>query len=376
MVTPHSWHPGSGCLNARWAAPVPLLPDELLSSWLARAALAQGCDPLVLTGDVWTGWRVWTMDPDRGLQRERLETLATVSGITVRAFDAAALRPFLVSVFGEPAESRPVLPWMLTAGSRNRVRHGGLQFCSACLAEDRHPYYRQAWRLAWHTTCHRHGVELLDCCPSCHAPIQPHRLLATDRHLAVCAICRADLRLATTTLARADALVFQTDADAAVATGTAHYGNLNLTVAEWFGLVRHLVQILHRVSEGKATGLSAMLKELGVDASTLEPTSTGLQFEMLPTAERAALLGPTLRLLGAGPDRLLAAAKEAGVSKQGLMAGGRSLPPVLESLANQLPSRSRASKKPSLSLTPAPRSRQSVMRMWARLLRRMQAESR
>lgn len=33
-----------------WALSVPLLPEESLSSWLVRAALRQGCDPLSLTG--------------------------------------------------------------------------------------------------------------------------------------------------------------------------------------------------------------------------------------------------------------------------------------------------------------------------------------
>lgn len=41
MAAAYTWHPGSDGVNPRWAVPVQLLPDEIVSSWLVRAALAQ-----------------------------------------------------------------------------------------------------------------------------------------------------------------------------------------------------------------------------------------------------------------------------------------------------------------------------------------------
>jgi len=38
MDTSYSWHSGTDRVAARWAVPVGLLPDELLSTWLTRAA--------------------------------------------------------------------------------------------------------------------------------------------------------------------------------------------------------------------------------------------------------------------------------------------------------------------------------------------------
>ena len=78
---------------ASWPINVALQEDESLSSWLSRAALENGCDPLVLTGNVWPKWRVWTTDIDRGMSEERLLTLEKASCINVQSFEAASLRP-------------------------------------------------------------------------------------------------------------------------------------------------------------------------------------------------------------------------------------------------------------------------------------------
>lgn len=147
MDATYSWHPGTGRVVANWAIPVPLLPDELLSSWLVRAALAQGCDPLVLSGELWSKWRIWTRDADRGLNQERLLVLAKASGVNSAAFKAASVRCIVPAITTEPLDELAIWPWVLALGSRNRKRHGGLQYCPLCLREDTKPYYRLQWRL-------------------------------------------------------------------------------------------------------------------------------------------------------------------------------------------------------------------------------------
>ncbi|NWN84126.1 MAG: TniQ family protein [Halomonas sp.] len=178
-----------------WALRVPLLADESLSSWLARAALRQGCDPLVLTGTLWPGWRVWTRDIDREIPITRMGPLVSASGMPSSEFQNAALRGICERVAGYPLPENRTWPWLLTLGSRNRTRHGGQQCCPLCLAQDARPYYRRAWRLAWQVGCISHGVPLVDQCPACQAPIEPHRLVAEDTHLGQCARCRFDWEL-------------------------------------------------------------------------------------------------------------------------------------------------------------------------------------
>ena len=87
-------------MTSQWAIRVPMLHDEIISSWLVRAALTQGCDPLVLTGDVWPKWRIWTQDADRFLDDERIEPLCAVSGITKETLRASTLYPVASQIAG------------------------------------------------------------------------------------------------------------------------------------------------------------------------------------------------------------------------------------------------------------------------------------
>lgn len=160
-----------------------LQPGEIFSSWLVRYALASGCDPLSLTGSLWRGERPWTRDLDRGVPEAKLAALGRQVGDGADALRNAFLPGYVP--LAEVSPALPIWPWILSVGTRNRRRHGGLQFCPRCLTEDRAPYYRIRWRLAWVMCCDVHGVMLLDRCTSCQAPVEPHRLAAADRSPAV-----------------------------------------------------------------------------------------------------------------------------------------------------------------------------------------------
>ncbi len=49
VVQPHE-------VSLIWPVQISPLKDELLSSWLVRASLAHGCDPMSLTSAVWPTW--------------------------------------------------------------------------------------------------------------------------------------------------------------------------------------------------------------------------------------------------------------------------------------------------------------------------------
>lgn len=219
-----------------WAIPVHLLPDELFSTWLARAALAQGCDPIHLTGALWPKWRAWTVDLDRGLTDERLKILSARSGLTEARLEAATLKPMLNVVAPDVKQGQTTWPWVLAQGSRNRRRQGGLQFCPKCLDEDSKPYFRRSWRFAWHVGCERHGTLLADCCGSCSGPIEPHRARATDKTLCKCPSCGNDLRNTPTATVSVDAIAFQAIADAVLETGHGTWANSVVNREIWFRL--------------------------------------------------------------------------------------------------------------------------------------------
>ncbi|WP_371873110.1 TniQ family protein [Geomonas silvestris] len=374
MATPYSWHPGSNDVVPRWAVPVQLLPDELLSSWLTRAALDHGCDPLVLTGSLWPKWRVWTLDFDRGGLQGKLGQLSFLSGVREEWLSAATLGPTIGELNQRPLQPNAVWPWILAVGARNRIRHGGLQFCPRCLAEDRIPYYRLHWRFAWHSGCQKHRVLLLDKCSTCRRPIEPHRLSAGDRDLAVCASCKSDLRDGHVAQTKARALAFQTLADQALCGVGVCYGSDQLTAREWFNLCRFFLTLLRKSLRSRPLRLVELIATLGVDIEQLSTPATGLPLELLPAHERDSLLAATSQLLNLGPAVFLEAAIAVGLTKASLCDVKQSPPASIDHILSRLPTTSKTFRKiletPSFRrIKPCPKG--VIMRKLARLQRKM-----
>lgn len=373
MVTAHTWHPGTGRVVSRWPVPVALAPDELFSMWLVRAALAQGVDPLVLAGHLWPKWRVWTIDLDRGINDERMNTLARASGIDAGKLTAATLLPIALVTGLEREIASAIWHWILALGSRNRKRRGGLQYCSLCLADDVQPYFRLHWRLAWHTCCAVHKVGLRDRCYHCQSPIEPNRLAAVAA-MTSCSNCGGDLRHAPELPAATAALAFQECADRVALTGAGNYGIHQLQAKEWFYLARYFLMLLRCAARRHVSGLGKCLAGLDPAVSRLHPPVTGLGFEMLPTLERSGFLASVGSLIQAGPEKLGSSVVAESMKDTSLRQGWRSLPSHIDGLVRELPQLVRSRKAKGKS-APAPMSRQTILYKWARLQRKMRRVS-
>lgn len=359
-----------------WAISVPLLPGEIISSWLVRAALTQGCDPLVLTGEIWPKWRIWTQDADRFFCDERLKSLCTVSGIPMDEFRAATLYPIASQIFGRNPPEKASWPWVLTLGARNTKRHGGMQYCSSCFMEDTKPYYRRQWRFAWHTCCEKHGVSLLDRCHACGAPIEPHRLLAEDQNIAVCATCKADLRNASSPSCPADALAFQGAVDHVVLHGQGSFQGQIIEVSEWFVLLNFFEALIRRANRSGAETLNDFLQRLGLQLHGGLSLLSGAGIDMLRTNERLKLLGMVCSLLVADKEQFVIALKESGITSQTFCNKGETLPKSLLDIASTLPNNPRVHTRKAACKLVGPRPRQVVMRMMARLQRKLEMAQR
>lgn len=358
----------------RWAVSTPLLQDELLSSWLTRAALSSGCDPLTLTSLVWPGQRVWTRDLDRLSDDTALLALTNISTISHSGFKAATLGPTAATITHQPLTRLAVWPWVLALGSRNRRRRGGTQYCPACFRESSTPYYRKRWRFAWHTACATHLICLHDECPNCHAAIEPHLLVAEDADMAICATCKYDLRESPSVQVTSEALIFQSATDQVFAMQHGDFGGLNIPVSGWFELSRYFIGWLRRISLGKHQGLNHFSSAIGIKTSSLTPPATGLALELLPTSERAQLFRHVWRLIDSGSTGIVKAAKEASLTRQALFESRTTVPEALNAVFEALQSNPCTRNRISSPTFQRPRSKESVKRMYARLLRKLKVK--
>ena len=358
-------------MKLKWVVNVPLLPNELISSWLTRAALTQGCDPLVLTGKVFGKWRILTIDADRLHGDEKLRLLSDISGNSIETFEQASLFPVASKIHGStPPEA--IWPWILAIGARNTKRSGGLQFCPWCLIEDSRPYYRQQWRFAWHTTCEKHRRSLLDRCCSCNAPIEPHRLEASDSVLKVCASCKLDLNQSVSKAISEYALDFQMMVDLVVLGGTAEFQGRMLSVNEWFKLLDFFCSIIRRANRGPSVLLRNFLSRFSIGKLSNLPLVSGAGVELLRTHERAALFETIYPLVVASKSQFETAALQSRMTRQAFCSQDEALPKTFSELYNSLPDNSKKRGKSIKRGKYKPRPRHRVMLMMAKLQRKLE----
>lgn len=366
MATAYSWHPRIDVANPLWPRAQPLLEDELLSSWLIRNAFAHGCSPLTLTGSLWPRWRCWTLDIDRGLSFARLTPLSQRSGISTSNISSSTLQLIANTLAPDPKSWQATLPWILSLGCRNRRHTAGMQCCPVCMTQEP-SYYRLTARLAWHTCCERHQVRLIDCCPKCRAPLQPHRLGHLDTSMVHCDRCGGRLEADIESIAIAPAaLAFQLEGDRALS-GQGWEGDLHCEPYDWFWRARFVCNVLRAAARSNSRSFGAFREAFSLGALTL-PIS-GLPLEMLPVEERMDLLAGTWKVMQTGERQM----REVVIGCA-LTSGSLSIPAGqsyagFKSMAEAMPTYGKKKRGPLKAGKPA--KLQTVQRLWARLKRKM-----
>lgn len=352
----------------------PQMQEELLSSWLTRSAFLNGCDPLVLTGYLWPGWRAWSGDIDRGIPEEHQSALALASGINKDLLTQMSLAQVALSIKGKAPEKAATWPWILTVGARDRRRRGGLQYCPVCLWEDEQPHYRRYWRFAWHTVCEKHGGVLRDRCFHCGAPLEPHRLQAEVGGVAFCARCLESLALpACEKNDNRELLFIQKTGDKALIQGNISLFGDIVKANEWFSVLRLWVNTFRHGAVGQNDALMRFAKDR---CPEFFEGDNRVVFETLPVGQRAPLLTATGHILALPLDKLVKILTVAGLSRQSVFHKGKPIIRPLARLYELLPDRGiqrrlQQPKKTAHDL-PLPRSRRQVNLMMERLLRKAQ----
>jgi hypothetical protein len=177
------WHE---VLPERWPVVPAPQPDELLSSFLHRIAVANGLAACRFGELFGFGEGLWSPRLDLHLPAALRQFLAQRTGL--KDVEIAAMT---IAVEWHPL----VLALRCPAGRSREARRRAawLQYCPACLAGDATPYFRWRWRVATTMVCRRHGGRLLDRCPRCHAALAPFAQRSViAQH--VCVACGFDLR--------------------------------------------------------------------------------------------------------------------------------------------------------------------------------------
>lgn len=358
-------------MKQRWAVVTHLLPDEIISSWLVRTALAQGCDPMTLTLAVWPKWRIWTQDADRFFSETRFDQICDLSGIDKSALQSASLYPVAKKILQRDPPENSVWQWFIAPGSRNLKRHRGIQCCPGCLRNDLKPYFRIQWRFAWHTGCQVHGYALIDRCPACSAPVEYHRLLAHDKLITLCATCKVDLREAGVRVCLSDALKFQLVADDVLSNGTGTFLESTFNIKSWFELSDYFVSLIRVAQRDDNEPLNEFLRLLGVHVPESVPLQPGNHLEILNTADREKYLSALFPLMSASRQKFDESLQKSRITQQGLAGHGLVLPDWVREYAKSLPFTIREKQAKSDPQLDRPRPKYQVKRMMARLQRKL-----
>ncbi|MGH8110147.1 MAG: TniQ family protein, partial [Arenimonas sp.] len=170
---------GQSCvIPLRW--PITIAPgdEEVLSSFLCRAAQLHGLSPSRFCHFYMPGMPVWNRDIDRTPPPGLLKTVARQAGLTsVEKIKQTTLSVSTKNKKGASAHTRLILHWITEVGIYHRLRTlHGQRFCPKCI-QDR-PFLLKHWRYSWCFCCTKHRILLQDACQQCGAVVALHRAYA------------------------------------------------------------------------------------------------------------------------------------------------------------------------------------------------------
>lgn len=284
--------------------PVHLKPqkDELLSSWLVRLAQAHGLKLHTFCDLAWRKKNIWNRDIDKCADWTLIKVLSEKTATAVERVQNTLLSSYEGFLY-EKHNPYGNTPWIMPIGVYHRTRRAfGMQFCPQCLKEDKEPYFRRKWRLAFVTCCERHGIALLDKCPVCQAPVAFHRV-AENSSLSVCSGCGFNYKYFNNTTAVSEArrkdqaLLLRVIKNGWIR--LPHHGYVYSHL--YFVVLRQLMKLIS-LNERVFSAKNELAKITGV---LLTRTSTCRSIEMLEVEARYSVLANAIFLLKNWPANLI-----------------------------------------------------------------------
>jgi len=149
--------------------------DELLTSWLWRAASGIGAPPRRFALEA-IGQQL--ADPDWDIGDAALERLAFLAGLTRPDLERCTLRPDGDKfTFDERVRVQDLVlrygDLVLRRSHGGRLATAVVSYCPICLASEDRAFLRRGWRFTFEVACWKDACLLLDTCWRCGAIVRP-----------------------------------------------------------------------------------------------------------------------------------------------------------------------------------------------------------
>lgn len=295
----------------------PIQPNESISSWLIRAALDCGTEPITFTGFYWEKLRLWTFDIDRGFETILPQIYDDIVELSLnRQVNLAKHSLYLVlkPINSEQTLNKGQAKWVIPRSSRNRSHRSGQPYCSCCLDET--PYLRNEWRFAWYFGCLKHQTLLDTKCTYCDELYQPHLLSADKRQLNYCHHCGEKLNHYSDSLNETEIETLKIlDSVFKKSTGLFFQKQANSPV--YFAILRYFINLFRRGAMVKSShAIARFLECLGILQSDLYQPKTALAFELLSIEERKNLLVSAVKILQLSSNVIIHAIQQSGITQK------------------------------------------------------------
>lgn len=339
----------------------PAFHDESLSSWLVRASLRHGMNPLDFTKYYWTAKeRLWTKDIDVTYPtttfQDEIYSLSNASPPInfEQLFDAYRATLSLSRTY-----------FISSISKRNRKSAYGQVFCPKCLEHDETAYLSLAWRLSPMLFCHIHECRLQDSCPHCQAPYEPNLLtydkLSTYQPLFInrCSHCfkkvsdwdisinQDELLITVDVPLIKNAIVFEQDFyHATFSYQDARAFGETLDHIQYLELTTYLISFIRFTFRHKLQSVTLLLRKLRVPLGFLMDNQPlkGLNFGSLTLDERLPIILALPCLINTDKQAFTNLCLECGVNRSAFAFDSMTIPPSFMSIYESLIDNSRENK--------------------------------
>ncbi|CUS47640.1 MAG: TniQ [Idiomarinaceae bacterium HL-53] len=343
----------------KWSFKPKSLPNETLSSFVVRAALAHHLDPMSAANIIWGAWRAWTFDIDRRLPAEQLQQLAQSLGADKDALKSLTIHPHIHAISNDTYSNRNRWFWVTSLAHRNGVRRESYSFCPQCLGSDKLPYYRREWRYSWYVCCPIHRSWLLSRCPHCSYPVHLHQYRPDNPSLLYCSSCKK----------RLDSWLDNTPVPDYLIHGhirtLEHLENRDEDWTRWFYSLKFLVSLSRKILNGKQRCSQLILATLSEHFPELVPMHLGsTNFPDLELESRRAIVAIAFYLKSLHFNDFLSLLVEHAVTYSFFTEGSLELPTEYADIAPELKriTHLKSRRVRRLNVWPEPRSEEYVQR--------------